>query len=261
LLIATAAFFPVHGQNVIEDSIMLPPSENQIIYTEFYPNPTGKGMMTPTGWGGASPYIFGYIGGTFPQVYTNKSDMIAAAGLSMGNAYKNVNVTGIFNVLNVSEFNTFSGSLIISRYLGRGTSMSVGGLNLLAGNRSDAGASYYVAISHASQKIKSKIPGYSGLSYTIGAGSGRFYDKSRKDSLAGRGSHGTAVFGNISYEVTKGLNVIAEWSGLNLGFAFSFRPSFKLPAINFGLADLTRNSGDRIRFIASISHAIPLSKN
>jgi hypothetical protein len=228
--------------------------------TEIYPNPSSKGMMTPTGWGGSQAFIFGFLGGTFPQAYTSKPDMVAAAGLGVGNSYKAISVVGVFNILNVSEISTYSGSLIISRHLGRGTSMSIGGLNLLASSRSDAKESYYLAISHASQTIKSKTPGYSAFSYTIGAGSGRFYDKSKKDSLAGRGTHGTAVFANLSYELAKGLNIIGEWSGLNLGFALSFRPSFKLPAINIGVADLTRNSGDRARLIISIGQAFSLSK-
>ena len=256
LFISLATFHSSHAQ----DSANAAPPEELKVKTEIYPNPSSKGMMTPTGWGGAGPFIFGFLGGTFPQAYTSKSDLVAAAGIGVGNSYKTIGVVGIFNILNVSEASTYSGGLIVSRHIGRGTSMSIGGLNLLASSRSDAKASYYLALSHASQTIKSKTPGYSGLSYTIGAGSGRFYDKSLKDSLTGKGTHGTAVFANVSYELAKGLNVIGEWSGLNLDFALSFRPTFKLPAINIGLADLTRNSGDRVRLVISIGQAFSLSK-
>jgi hypothetical protein len=256
LLVCSTVFLSLHAQ----DTANAKPPDELIVKTEIYPNSSSKGMMTPTGWGGSRAFIFGFLGGTFPQVYTSKSDLVAAAGLGVGNSYKAISVVGIFNILNVSEASTYSGSLIVSRHIGRGTSMSIGGMNLLASKRSDADASFYIALSHASQRIKSKTPGYSAFSYTIGAGNGRFYDKSLKDSLAGRGTHGTAVFANISYELVKGLNLIAEWSGLNLGFALSFRPSFKLPAINIGVADLTRTSGDRPRLILSIGQAFSLSK-
>ncbi len=256
-IISGSVYLPVHAQDTVSANNTKPPQE---LKTEIYPNPSGKGLMTPTGWGSSRSFAFGFIGATFPQVYTNKPDMVAAAGIGVGNSYKSVGVVGIFNILNVSEASTYSGSVIISRHIGRGTSMSIGGLNLLASSRSDADASYYIAISHASQTIKSKTPGYSAFSYTIGAGSGRFYDKSYKDSLTGKGEHGTAVFANLSFELAKGLNIIAEWSGLNLGFAIGFRPSFKFPALNIGVADLTRNSGDKPRLVLSLGHAFLLSK-
>jgi hypothetical protein len=259
LFIFGSFYLPIHAQDTATINNSLPENELKS-KTEIYPNPSSKGMMTPTGWGGAGSFIFGFLGGTFPQAYTSKSDLVAAAGIGVGNSYKAISVVGIFNILNVSEASTYSGGLIVSRHIGRGTSMSIGGLNLVASKRSDAKASFYLALSHTSQRIQSKTPGYSAFSYTIGAGNGRFYDKSLKDSITGKGTHGTAVFANVSYELAKGLNVIGEWSGVNLDFALSFRPSFKLPAINIGLADLTRNSGDRVRLIVSIGQAFSLSK-
>ncbi len=259
LFFSGAVCFQLHAQDTTSVSLM---RENELKDKyELFPNASGKAMMTPTGWGGYRPFVFGFLAGTFPQAYTTKSDMVAGAGLGVGNSYKAVSVVGIFNILNVSEGSTYSGSLIVSRHISKGTSMSVGGLNLLASDRSDADASFYLAVSHASQSIASKTPGYSALSYTVGVGNGRFYDKSPQDIATGKGEHGTAVFANISYEVVKGLNIIGEWSGLNLGFALGFRPSLKLPAINIGVADLTRNSGDKARFIVSIGHAFLLSKN
>lgn len=233
---------------------------------ELYPNSAGKGMMTPSGWGSTRPFVFGYIGGTFPQVYSNVSDLMGGVGIGVGNSYKNVNVVGIVNIHDASEFNTLSGSIIASRHIGKGTSLSGGALNIFRDTRTDAGSSFYLALSHASQKIKSKTPGYSGLTYTIGVGSGRFYDKSPKDILTGKSEHGTAVFANISYELARNLNITAEWSGLNLGFALGWRPAFSKkpgsngPAICIGVADLTRSSGEQPRLIISLSHAILLSK-
>lgn len=239
---------------------------------ELYPNSAGLGMMTPTGWGGVSPMVFGFIGGTFPQVYSKLNDMIGGAGIGVGNSYKNINVVGVVNIHDASEFNTLSGSIIASRHIGIGTSLSGGALNIFRDTRTDAGSSFYLALSHASQRIKSKTEGYSGLSYTIGVGSGRFYDKSPKDISTGKSKHGTAAFANLSYELARNLNVIAEWSGINLGMALGWRPFFSKnsgsvggpalsgPALTLGVADLTRSSGDKPRLILSLSQSFSLSK-
>lgn len=233
---------------------------------ELFPNISGKGMMTPTGWGSSGTYIFGYIGGTFPQVYTNKPDLVAGGGLGFGNSYKTVSLVGIFNINNVSSLGTFSFSVIASRHITKGTSLSIGALHILADKKSDAGPSFYIAFSHASQSLKSVIPGYSRLSYTLGIGSGRFYDKSPKDISEGKGRHGTAVFANISYGIFKNLNINAEWSGINFSASVSWRPAirikfpFKLPSIGIGVADLIRTSGSSPRLILNLSHSFILSK-
>lgn len=233
---------------------------------ELYPNLAGKGMMTPTGWGSTRTFGFGFIGGTFPQVYSNDNDMIGGAGIGVGNSYKSISVVGIVNIHDASELNTLSGSLIASRHIGRGTSLSGGALHIFRDYRTDARASYYLALSHTSQSIKSKTPGYSGLSYTIGVGNGRFYDKSPRDISTGKGEHGTAVFANLSYEFLRNMNIMAEWTGLNLGMALGWRPFFSEnkryigPAISLGVADLTRSSGDQPRLVLSLSHAFIISK-
>ena len=233
---------------------------------ELYPNISSKGLMTPSAWGSSGTFIFGFIGGTFPQAYTNLSDLVAGVGLGFGNSHKIVSVVGVFNVNNVSDFKTFSTSFTVSRYIAKGSSMSIGALNLFAGKASDAGASLFLAYSHASQKMPSKTPGYSRLSYTLGVGNGRFYDKSPKDISMNRGAHGTAVFANLSFGVVKNLNINAEWSGVNFGFGIAWRPNipikfpFKLPAIGIGVADLTRLSGEKPRLILSLSHSFFLSK-
>lgn len=233
---------------------------------ELYPNLAGKGMMTPTGWGSTRAFGFGYIGGTFPQVYSNLNDMIGGAGIGVGNSYKSISVVGIVNIHDASEFNTLSGSIIASRHIGNGTSLSGGALNIFRDTRTDAGSSFYLALSHTSQRIQSKTPGYSGLSYTIGVGSGRFYDKSPKDISTGKSKHGTGVFANLSYELLRNMNITAEWSGLNLGMALGWRPFFSAtkryigPAITIGVADLTRSSGDQPRLVLSLSHAFIFSK-
>ena len=254
-------------QGTINAQVKNPSVSNELTDNlELYPNLAAKGMMTPTGWGSTRAFGFGYIGGTFPQVYSNDNDMIGGAGIGVGNSYKSISVVGIVNIHDASELNTLSGSIIASRHIGRGTSLSGGALHIFRDYRTDARASYYLALSHTSQSIKSKTPGYSGLSYTIGVGNGRFYDKSPKDISTGKGEHGTAVFANLSYELLRNMNITAEWTGINLGMALGWRPFFSAtkryvgPSISLGVADLTRSSGDQPRLILSLSHAFILSK-
>lgn len=222
----------------------------------LFPNIGGKAMMTPTAWGGFETFVFGSIGGTFPQTYAINPDLIASVGFGTGNSYKTLGIIAIVDINDVSEIDNFTLSLIASRTLSIGNSVSIGAIHLFANRvKSDMGASYYVAYSHAVQSMPSKFVGCAKLNYTIGIGTGRFYDKSYYDKIAGRGEHGTALFANISYEVLPLLNLGLEWSGLNLCSSLSWRPAINLPSVSIGVADLTRLSGDRARLLTGISYA------
>ena len=229
--------------------------------TELFPNGSYRSVLTPTGWGGYSTYVFGVLGGTFPQIYHDKPDLAAAVGLGTGNSYKKVGLVGMLNINDVSGVDNLSYSFVASKHIAKGSSISLGGLHLFRNHqKSDSKASYYVAYSHAVQSIPSKNAGFARLVYTIGAGSGRFYKKSEDDIQSGKGTNGTALFGNISYEIFKNGNLIVEWTGLNLGGAIAWRPSYKLPALVVGVADLTRNSGDKARLVLSIGHGVLITK-
>src|SRR5438128_11471653 len=54
------------------------------------PNLSAKSIMSPTGWCGSGNFIFASIGGTFPQVYSHDPDLIACAGIGLGDAEKYV---------------------------------------------------------------------------------------------------------------------------------------------------------------------------
>ena len=230
--------------------------------TELYPSDAPGGILIPSGFGGWGSYVFGGIGATYPEVYrNNKADLISSLGFCVGNPAKAINFAASLNMTDVHNFRNFSGNFIVSRKLFRGTSISAGALQMFADVKySDASSStYYVAVSHAIQTIKSLTPGCSRLTYTIGIGSGRFYDKSPNDVKAGRGKHGTAVFGSISYELIQHVNVNAEWSGMNLGFSAGIRP-FKIPlSLAVGVANLTRYTSDKANMVFSVG--MPLSLN
>ncbi len=236
---------------------------NQIIL----PNNSVQSIMTPSGWGGGNTtYIFGILGGVYPAFYTDpqKADLIAALGISFGDPEKYVNVSASLNITRVSELRDFSANIILSRQVLRGSSISVGGLQLFASEKvSDSPFdTYFVAFSHAVQSVRSKSPGYSALGYTIGYGTGRFYRKSPLDVATGKGKYGTGFFGNVSYEVFRQVNLNAEWSGMNLGFSSGVRP-IRGSALTFGFGIynlLTNYSGDRIQFIGSVGYPISLDR-
>lgn len=218
-----------------------------------------KSILTPTGWGGNSTYFFGSAGGTFPQPYSNNPDLAGGAGFGTGNSFKAVSIACIINVNDVSGFKNFSGSFLVSRYLGKGSSISVGGLHLFANPiKSDAGSSYYFVFSHTVQSLPSNFSQASRLSYSVGVGTGRFLNKSDKDKRSGKGNKGTAFFSNLSYELFENFNVNAEWTGLNFGVGTSWRPSYKLPAITIGITDITRFSGNKVRFVCAVGYAFLL---
>ena len=225
------------------------------------PNIIGKSMMTPTAWGGYGTFIFGSIGGSFPQVYSNNPDLIASAGIGTGNSITAVSVVGILNMNDVSAINNYTLDFIVSRSISFGNSISAGAIHLFSDPvKTDIGPSYYIAFSHASQTLPSTISGCSKLNYTLGIGSGRFFNKSEVDVQFGRGRRGTAVFANIAYEILPKVNVGVEWTGLNLCSSLSWRPYYNLPSICLGVADLTRFSGDKPRLIAGISYAYLINK-
>lgn len=234
-----------------------------VIGQNMLPNNSVASIMTPSGWGSYGTYIFGVLGGIYPAGYTDKADLIGSAGITFGSPAKAVNVAASVNVARVSEFQDFSVNLVLSREIFKSSSISVGGLQLFADDKiSDAPYhTYYVAFSHAVQTVKSKRPGFAALSYTIGFGTGRFLLKSPWDIEAGKGKYGTGVFGSISYEIFKQVNINAEWSGLNLGFSTGFRP-IRNNNLTFGLGiyNLTKYTGDRAGVIATVGLPISLDR-
>lgn len=229
------------------------------------PNDAPDGVMVPSGWGGYGSALFAGLGGTFPEQFTgkrHKADMISSGGFCVGDPDKAVNFSASLNMTDVHNFSDFSGNFIVSRTLFQTSSVSVGALQLFANERQSdaAGSTYFVAISHAVQWAPSKTPGCSALSYTVGFGTGRFWLKSPDDVGAGKGKHATGVFGSVSYEIIRHVNMSAEWSGQNLGFSLGIRPFGGPLAVGLGIDNLTRYSGDRVSGVLNVGYALPLSK-
>jgi hypothetical protein len=228
----------------------------------LFPNDAAGSIMTPTGFGGYGAAVFGSIGGVYPQVYSHKPDMAMAAGFCMGNPFKAVNFAGIVNMMDVHKLQDFSYSFIISRAIFTGSSISIGGIQLFPDKKETdfPHATFYVAYSHAVQTIPSKSEGASALTYTIGIGNGRFVLKSPADIANGKGKYGTAVFGNVSYEIIKHVNLGAEWTGLNLALSAGVRPGGLPLSLGIGVANLTRYSDDKAGIVFSIGYPLSLTR-
>jgi hypothetical protein len=256
----------VHCQTAFENELLKKIDSLSISLEELelYPNDAPQGIMIPSGWGGYGTYVFGSVGVSYPEVYhSSKADLIASGGFCIGNPEKFVNFAAGLNVTDVSEINNYSANFSISRKIFKGSSISVGGLQLFANpETSDASwPTFYIAFSHSIQTMPSKTPGGSKLTYTIGVGNGRFIKKSPKDIEAGRGKYGTAVFGGISYELLRRLNINAEWTGMNLGLSLGVRP-FKNLFLSFGagITDLTRYSSDKPSGVFFVGYPLSLKR-
>lgn len=240
------------------DSLLAPVKVQQL-----FPDDALQTITTPSGFGGYGTYIFGNMGGVYPQVYSKKADLIASGGFSVGDPVKAINFAASVNMGDVSQQKDFSYNFSLSKVIFTGSSISVGALQLFSNpHQTDIpGNTYYFAFSHAVQTLPSETAGSSKLTYTIGIGNGRFYLKSYRDIEAHKPEYGTAVFGSISYELIHHVNLDAEWDGNNLGLSLGIRP-FKNPlSIGIGAANLTRNSSDQPNMVFTIGYPLSLSRH
>jgi hypothetical protein len=243
-----------HSASLIDENLVLPEKTEQS--TTLWPNPASKSLTTPSGWGASWGVIFVGGGITKPSAYNPNADGAISFGMGLGNPITNLGVELAPVIWDVSKFDNFALDFKLHRYLGNAFSVAVGGENLFSNPVvNDAGQSYYIVLSHAFQNIRAKQPDISALHASFGVGSGRYGEKSPDDILAGRGRFGTYFFGSLAYEIAESTNVVVDWNGLNLAAGIGSAPIKNIPVgITIGLADITRNSGDRIRFIASIGY-------
>jgi len=260
----------VNAQNTFEhamankiDSLLkteVPPDGKLVLYSDYAP----LSMMSPTGFGGSGTYVYGGLGGVYPELYTKKkTDLIAFGGLSFGDPVKAVNVAIGLNMADVHKFRDFSTNLNISRQLPGGNSIAVGTFQLFTNaQQSDTkGTTFYLVFSHAVQWAPSKTPGASAFTYSLGIGSGRFLYKSPADTKRGKGKYATAVFANVSYEIIRNVNINTEWYGTNLGISAGVRP-FKNPlSVSVGVDNLTKYSGNHASMVCTIGYPLSVKRS
>ena len=229
----------------------------------YLPNIHGKSLTTPVGWGAAYGTVFTGFALTSPAPYATGSDGAAGFGIGIGNPVKNLGLQATLVSLDMSDWKRYAVNLHLHRFLGCAKSVAVGVENIMLSNGSDSEESYYAVFSQGilCEPFIHKSTGTSSLHYSIGAGSGIFGNKSPLDIASGKGKHGTYVFGNVAFEVFDELNVITDWNGVNLnaGISKTFLIDDSFPiCVVLGAADLTKNSGDGVRFIAGIGTGITL---
>ncbi|WP_139235616.1 hypothetical protein [Mucilaginibacter polytrichastri] len=238
----------------------VPPDGKVVLYSNYAP----LSIMSPTGFGGSGTYVYGGLGGVYPELYTkNKTDLVAFGGLSFGDPVKAVNVAIGLNMTDVHEFRDFSTNLNISRQLPRGNSVAIGTFQLFTNSKqSDTkGTTFYLVFSHAVQWAPSKTPGASALAYSLGIGSGRFLYNSPADIRRGKGKYATAVFANISYEIIRNVNINTEWYGTNLGISAGVRPFRNSLSFSVGADNLTKYSGDHASMVFMIGYPLSVKRS
>jgi hypothetical protein len=227
------------------------------------PNGVAHSLTVPSGFG---PAIFSNqrggvalgvgIGGMSRVPYTNDADGGVAFGLSFGNSFETVGGTvgmSLNDLSDVANTDRMSFGIEFSRYIADGLSISVGGENLFVVN-TDGEESYYVTGSWAFDADSGFLP-FDGVA-TIGLGSGRFANKTPRDIAEGKGRHGTVIFGALAWEISKHVNLIADWNGRNLNAGGAFRIPKTGVSVKLGVRDLTNNTGDGARLTGSIGFTI-----
>jgi hypothetical protein len=234
----------------------------ETLIAPLWPNAGSTSIITPTGWGASYGIVFFGAGTTTPQVYSTRTDADAGAGFGLGNPEKNLGLELSVEMMDVSKRDNFSYGFKVHRIIANGTSIGFGGLTLFRDKKkSDADESYYFAVSHAVQGLPSEYsPNESRMHLNLGVGNGMFSKMSPQDIKAGKGKHGTYVFGSTAYEIFKATNAIVEWSGVNLNAGLStglFSLGQNLPiTVTIGAADLTNYSADGVRLIVGVSGGI-----
>lgn len=221
--------------------------------TPVRPNWHAKSVTTPVAWGASNNVLFMGIGGTKPAPYATVADGAAVIGFGVGDPRKNVGLQLSLTQLDLSELDRYSMSFHLHRKLGHADGVAVGINNIYLSSGGDGVTSVYAVYSKA-------LPGNPKLHFSIGAGNGKYAEKSPNDIMTGKGAHGTYVFGNVACEIAGAFNVIADWNGLNLnaGVGKTIRIADIPIAAVVGAADLTDNSGDGARLVFAVGTAFKL---
>jgi hypothetical protein len=115
----------------------------------------------------------------------------------------------------------------------------------------DLGDSFFAVLSHTFQGLSSARQGIGRMHASLGVGSGRFANRSPRDVAEDKGERGIRVFGSAAIEVHPDLNLIVEWSGINLHTSASYVLQVAGQSIGptLGVVDPTGYSGNGARLV------------
>lgn len=228
------------------------------------PGINSKSMTTPVAWAVKPGTIFGYVGGTNPAPYTIRYDGAAVVGFGIGEPKKYVGIQCGLVFLDLSGLARYALKMKISHHLSQSNAIAFGIENIVlqdSASPSDGRESYYVVYSKGIQNnfFINKKNKKTELHYSVGIGTGRFRETSDYDIDAKKGRFGTAIFGNISYDMLGLMSVICDWNGVNLNAGLS--KTIKLNknvqfGLNIGYSDLTMNSGNGKRMIGGVGGSL-----
>lgn len=224
------------------------------------PNGVSHTLTVPSGYGplrfanrpGRAALSLG-VGGVSRVPHSTDPDGGAALVLSFGNAFEAVGATvgvSVNDLSDVGNTRRMALNVALSRYVGDGLSLAVGGQNLLTRD-TDGQESYYFVASWAFDAQGSPLLPFDGVA-TLGAGSGRFADMSAADIAAGKSRDATVIFGALAWELGRDVTLITDWNGRNLSVGGAFRVPGTGVSLRLGLRDLTSRSGDGVRVTGSM---------
>jgi hypothetical protein len=111
-----------------------------------------------------------------------------------------------------------------------------GGFDPDPAEETDAGSSVYGVVSKVVHLRPGAADPYRTLTFTLGAGNGRF--RTEDDIIADRET--ANVFGGVSLRMSRGTSVVADWTGQDLVAGFSFLPFRDIAFVVLpGVADIT----------------------
>ena len=257
-------------QAVVPGSVMTQtiPAAEPVATQDVYPNDHGKSLTTPVAWGAGYGTLYFGVGFTsrVPYVhgpaFSNKvGDGAYAMGFGIGNPVDNVALQTTLTQYDITSENKWGMSFQLSHYISSSKAIAVGTQEVMLSKGENISRSYYIVYSQgveAKPFVNTKT-GKTALHYSIGVGNGIYGNKQSDDVSAGKGEHGTYVFGNVAYELFDEFNVVTDWNGINwnAGIAKTFFLTKSIPLIiTAGAADLTSNSGDGARMIVGVGSGI-----
>jgi hypothetical protein len=188
-------------------------------------------------------------------------DGSAVVGIGLGDSRRYVGLEVATSIISLSDSNgrdSIGGSgavnLKLHRILPGGVGVAIGLENALAwGDARQADSSVYGVVSRAFPLQPNNPNNRMPLVLSLGAGGGRF--RSVSDIQDRRNSIG--VFASAGLRVIPQASLIANWTGQDLNLGASVAPFSKIPlTITAGLADVTGNAGDGVRFAIGIGYGI-----
>jgi hypothetical protein len=188
-------------------------------------------------------------------------DGSAVVGIGLGDSRRYVGLEVATSIISLSDSNgrdSIGGSgavnLKLHRILPGGVGVAIGWENAAAwGDARQADSSVYGVVSRAFPLQPNNPNNRMPLVLSLGAGGGRF--RSVSDIQDRRNSIG--VFASAGLRVIPQASLIANWTGQDLNLGASVAPFSKIPlTITAGLADVTGNAGDGVRFAIGIGYGI-----